>query len=127
MPEVASLDPTPHDPAHRRLSPTDISQYIRLEQCQRYLWLRLHERAGGDVWREAGVARQAIPPLLTRAGSLFEQQIEAQIKAHYAHLHFAPAAGQGKRRGTDNAAFLQAAHDLAPGAVLMVFQARLAA
>jgi len=28
----------------RNISPTDVAQFIRLEQCQRYLRLRLHER-----------------------------------------------------------------------------------
>lgn len=27
------------------ISPTDVSQFIRLDQCRRYLRLRLHERA----------------------------------------------------------------------------------
>ena len=31
----------------RAISPTDIAQYIRMEQCERYLRLRLHERARG--------------------------------------------------------------------------------
>lgn len=28
----------------RGISPTDVARFIRLEQCQRYLRLRLHER-----------------------------------------------------------------------------------
>jgi hypothetical protein len=30
-----------------RISPTDVSQFIRLDQCERYLRLRLHERSAG--------------------------------------------------------------------------------
>jgi hypothetical protein len=31
-----------------RISPTDVSQFIRLDQCERYLRLRLHDRFAGD-------------------------------------------------------------------------------
>jgi hypothetical protein len=61
--------------SYRRISPTDISQFIRLEQCQRYLALRLKERVEGRRFMyDYGVAPQSIPPLLTRAGASFEQQ-----------------------------------------------------
>jgi hypothetical protein len=46
-----------------KISPTDVSQFIRLEQCQRYLRLRLHEAAAGrNFMRRAGLTPQAIPP-----------------------------------------------------------------
>ena len=32
-----------------RISPTDVSQFIRLDQCERYLRLRLHERSACRV------------------------------------------------------------------------------
>ena len=52
------------------LSPTDVAQFIRLDQCQRYLRLRLHERAVNRAFlRDYGVAPQSIPPLLTRSGA----------------------------------------------------------
>ena len=43
----------------RKISPTDISQYIRLDQCRRYLRLRLHERIGWvsllqELWDRPG-------------------------------------------------------------------------
>jgi hypothetical protein len=41
----AELLPPILDTRGLRLSPTDISQFIRLEQCERYLRLRLHSRA----------------------------------------------------------------------------------
>jgi len=48
----------------RAISPTDIAQYIRMEQCERYLRLRLHERAHGPRFlTDYGVAAQPIPPL----------------------------------------------------------------
>ena len=30
---------------YRQITPTDIAQFIRLDQCERYLRLRLHSRA----------------------------------------------------------------------------------
>jgi hypothetical protein len=35
------------EPGRVRISPTAVSQFIRLDQCGRYLRLRLHERATG--------------------------------------------------------------------------------
>ena len=57
------------------LSPTDISQFIRLEQCERYLRLRLHERGvNANFMRQYGVAPVSVTPLLTRSGAIFEQR-----------------------------------------------------
>ena len=76
-----------------RLSPTDISQFIRLEQCQRYLRLRLHERAvNAHFLREYGVAPQSIPPLLTRSGADFEERVEAAVRARFAARNLADGA-----------------------------------
>ena len=43
-----AADPLPILPADRpmRLTPTDVTQFVRLEQCERYLRFRLAERAG---------------------------------------------------------------------------------
>src|SRR5919107_1520574 len=57
-----------------RISPTDVSQFIRLDQCERYLRLRLHERSAGTRFMvDYGVVPQSIPPLLTQSGTLFEE------------------------------------------------------
>jgi hypothetical protein len=44
----------PDLPANRplRLTPTDVTQFVRLEQCERYLRFRLAERAGQDFMEE---------------------------------------------------------------------------
>lgn len=77
----------------RKISPTDISQYIRLDQCARYLRLRLHEREHGrDFLTRYGVAPQAIPPILTRSGASFEDRVEAQIRALATDRNSAPSA-----------------------------------
>ena len=45
--EFAQFSPDPTDLIG--ISPTDVSQYIRLEQCARYLRLRLYEREAGSI------------------------------------------------------------------------------
>jgi hypothetical protein len=53
-----------------RISPTDVSQFIRLDQCERYLRLLLHERsAGARFLYDYGVVPQSIPFLLTHPES----------------------------------------------------------
>ena len=45
-----------------------VSQFIRLDQCRRYLRLALHQRAAGPGFLyQYDVAPQAITPLLTTA------------------------------------------------------------
>ncbi len=112
----------PHPPY--RISPTDISQFIRLEQCQRYLRLRLHERAHGrGFFDEYGVHPQTIPPLLTRSGQSFEEKVEAQVSAHYPTRNLANDLSE--RRISDNDLVVKSAKDLPPGQVLVLFQVRL--
>ena len=62
--------PRPADQAgFRQITPTDISQFIRLDQCERYLRLRLHERASvAASCATTASTPQSIPPLLTRSG-----------------------------------------------------------
>ncbi len=114
----------------QRISPTDISQYIRLDQCRRYLRLRLHERTHGLRFMQAyDVTPQSIPPILTLSGARFEDRVEQQAAAHIGSaIHCADAA----RKGEDafigehqNAVVLAYARDLAPGATLLLFQPRL--
>ena len=76
----AVLELHPDDGALLRLSPTDIAQYIRLEQCRRYLRLRLLERNAGTSFMRAWDAQpQSIPPLLTISGRDFEEGAEKEI------------------------------------------------
>ncbi len=111
----------------RAISPTDIAQYIRMEQCARYLRLRLHERAHGPRFlTDYGVAAQPIPPLLTRSGARFEDLIERDIAARYPTVDLAASALSSKiQRPPDNAHVTDAVRALAPGATLVLFQARL--
>src|SRR5688572_27612385 len=73
-----------------RISPTDVSQFIRLDQCERYLRLRLHERSAGiRFMHDYGVVPQSIPPLLTRSGEQFEERVERTVAAGFRTINLA--------------------------------------
>jgi hypothetical protein len=114
------------DPTRFGISPTDLSQFIRLDQCERYLRLRLHERASGkDFMAAHGVRPQAIPPLLTRSGRTFESQVEESIQAQMPTIHLAAEAAGTVDRGPDNARIIAESRRLASGSVVVLFQARI--
>lgn len=122
------LPVVPNAAGELALSPTDVAQFIRLDQCQRYLRLRLHERAvNRHFLRDYGVAPQAIPPLLTRSGADFEARVEAAIRARFAARNFATEPPRGTGWVDDNERVIDAARALAPGRTLVIFQARLLA
>ncbi len=109
----------------RPLSPTDISQFIRLEQCERYLRLRLHERTHGTRFlRDYDVTPQSIPPILTESGARFEQRVEAAVAGVFAARNLA-AEMPAIHHQVNNDAVLEAMRALAPGVVLALFQVRL--
>jgi hypothetical protein len=76
-----SFPPPADREGFRHITPTDVAQFIRLDQCERYLRLRLHQRAFGSRFiTDYGVVQQSIPALLTRSGSDFELSIEAGMR-----------------------------------------------
>jgi predicted RecB family nuclease len=110
----------------RQIAPTDVSQFIRLEQCERYLRLRLHEHAANRQFlRDYGVAPQAIPPLLTRAGATFEALVEQTITSAVKSIDLAAEAADAAARADDNARLVSLARRLPPGQALVLFQPRL--
>ncbi len=110
------------------ISPTDISQFIRLDQCERYLRLRLHERTANNKFMvAAGVVPQSIPPLLTRSGEEFEQVVEGAVGASLPNVHFNSAVGKAGKRTVDNEEVVACARDLEAGQVLVLFQPRIEA
>ncbi len=109
-----------------RLSPTDISQFIRLEQCERYLRLRLHEHTvDANFLRKYDVAPASIPPLLTRSGATFESQVTGAIAARYATRDFAAEHAEAGDRPDNNAAVTDEAAALPAGGVRVLLQPRL--
>ena len=110
----------------RKLSPTDISQFIRLDQCERYLRLRLHERSAGvRFMRDYGVTPQSIPPLLTRSGASFEERITTDVGHHYPVVNLATGIERTNNREADNDRVVALAVGLAPGETVVAFQPRL--
>jgi len=121
QPELAAY------PAHSSdnpiaISPTDVSQFIRLDQCQRYLRLRLHQHAWGNGFMdEVDATPQSIPELLTQSGRAFELQVERDVRQTYPATHFAEKYPDS----SDNEAVVEVVTGLAPGAVQVLFQPRL--
>ena len=122
------LDTFSNDAAHEShpITPTDVSQFIRLDQCERYLRLRLHERASGrDFMTEYNVAPQSIPPILTRSGAEFEDAVAKDIGAHFPTIKCSESQRRADRRTSDNSVVTAVAEELLPGAVQIVLQPRL--
>src|SRR5262245_57087038 len=90
---MATSTPLPvvPDPAGQplRISPTDVSQFVRLEQCERYLRFRLAERSGRTFLREYDVAPQRITPLLSLSGRKFEESVEQEIGLRHRTIQYA--------------------------------------
>jgi hypothetical protein len=110
-----------------RLTPTDVSQFVRLEQCERFLRFRLAERAGQKFMEEYGVIPQRITPLLSLSGSKFEADIEADLGKRFRSVHFAAKYALDHNRQTNNTEVIAEAKKLGPGQSVLLFQARLEA
>jgi hypothetical protein len=108
-----------------RLTPTDVSQFVRLEQCERFLRLRLAERAGQDFMAAYDVAPQRITPLLSLSGYEFEKAVEVALAARFASIHYAARAGGDHNRPNNNRDVVEQAPALAPGHSVVLFQSRL--
>lgn len=113
-----------------RISPTDVSQFIRLDQCERYLRLRLHERSAGiRFMHDYGVVPQSILPLLTRSGEHFEEKVERTVAAGFRTINLEVPDADGLdspgSRPTDNERVVAEARALAAGETVVLFQPRL--
>jgi hypothetical protein len=121
---TVSAGGTGHKP--RQIAPTDVSQFIRLEQCRRYLRLRLWERVAGQRFlRDFGVKPQSIPPILTRSGRDFEERVARAVAQHSWKVDFVADMAHAGRRQDDNARVVQIIRELAPGERVVLFQPRL--
>src|SRR3954454_25286565 len=98
-----------------RLTPTDVSQFVRLEQCERYLRFRLAERARQKFMEEYGVIPQRITPLLSLAGSTFEQGAESDLGKRVRTVQYAAKYALDHNRPANNAEVAAEARKLAPG------------
>ena len=74
MPDSLSL-------TQNKLSPTDFSQYLRLDRCERYLRLRMVEREHKTGFLDDfGVSPQEPPKVLAAAGDLFEAEVFRELR-----------------------------------------------
>jgi hypothetical protein len=110
-----------------RLTPTDVTQFVRQEQCERFLRFRMAERAGQDFMDAYGVTAQRITPLLSLSGRDFEQATEEALAAGFRTVHYASLAGGSHNRPHNNAEVAAQARDLKPGECILLFQPRLEA
>src|SRR5262245_60056193 len=95
-----------------RLTPTDVSQFVRLEQCERFLRFRLAERAGQEFMEDYDVAPQRITPLLSLSGHEFEEGVEKALGQHFRSVHYAPKGSQAHNRPDNNKEVVAEAHKL---------------
>src|SRR3954452_20893656 len=116
-------------PANRpmRLTPTDVTQFVRLEQCERYLRFRLAERAGQDFMEAYDVIPQRITPLLSQSGQTFEDGIETDLARRFGTVNYAVKYGKPHNRPETNAESVQEARKPPPGQTVLLFQPRLEA
>ncbi len=126
LPATVSL---PVLPASRplRLTPTDVSQFVRLEQCERYLRFRLAERAGQKFMEEYDVIPQRITPLLSLSGSTFEEGIETDLGKRFRTVQYAAKYSLDHNRPNNNTEVIAETRKLAPGQSVLLFQPRLEA
>lgn len=119
------LTPTPARP--QRVTPTDVSQFVRLEQCERFLRLRLSERAGLPFMEQYGVTPQRITPLLSLSGKTFEEGVEADLGGRFRSVHYAEKHAGDHNRPANTADLLAEVAQLKAGEVVVLFQTRLEA
>ena len=119
------LTPTPGRPL--RITPTDISQFVRLEQCERFLRFRMSERSGLRFMEEYGVTPQRITPILSLSGKTFEESVEGEVAGRLRSVHYAEKYGEAHNRPANNNDILDEISRLKPGEVVSLFQTRLEA
>lgn len=130
---VPAFPPPADSDGYRHITPTDVAQFIRLEQCERYLRLRLHQRAFGSGFiKQYGVVQQSIPALLTRSGSDFELSVEAGIRAASRQAggpayvyNFATDQIRPRAWMDDNDEIVERAHRLQAGEAIVLLQPRI--
>ncbi len=110
-----------------RLTPTDVSQFVRLEQCERFLRFRLAERDGQDFMTEYDVTPQRITPLLSLSGHTFEEGIETELAKRFPTVNYAVTYKKAHNRPQNNNEVVEEARNLLPGKTVLLFQPRMEA
>lgn len=63
-----------------RLSPTSLSQFVRFDNCERFLRFRLVPEDAERLQKKWGVTIQPLTPLLKEAGAEFEREIVQKLE-----------------------------------------------
>jgi len=105
----------------------DVTQFVRLEQCERYLRFRLAERAGQKFMEDYDVIPQRITPLLSLSGHTFEEGIETDLAKRLPTVNYAVKYGKSHNRPENNNEVVQEARKLLPSQAVLLFQPRLEA
>lgn len=125
MPTTSISLPVLFSSVSLRITPTDVSQFVRLEQCERFLRLRLTERAGHKFMEPYDVAVQRVTPLMTLSGRKFEDAVEKELGGRFRFVHYAEKHGDAHNRPANNTDALTQARGLKPGEAVLLFQTRL--
>ena len=108
-----------------RITPTDVSSFVRLEQCERFLRFRLAERAGVPFMDDYGVAPQRLAPLLSLSGREFEEGVEKDIATQVRAVHYSAKYSGDHNRPANNSEVVAELKSLLAGQIVVLFQARL--
>lgn len=108
-----------------RITPTVVSQFVRAEQCERFLRFSLAERAKQQFMQEYDVVPQRIPPLFTYSGQHFEESTEDALKDSYRIVNFASLYGATPNRASNADEVVQIASKLNPHETVILLQVRL--
>ncbi|MFW6075525.1 MAG: hypothetical protein ACOC9Y_08010, partial [Chloroflexota bacterium] len=107
-----------------QIVPTDVAQFIRLDQCDRYLRLRLYHRQqrSATFLGDFGVVPQPLPPLLRHSGLTYEAEVVDQIEKTHSLIRLDTDRGDGE---DDNERILEVIDELPPGETIVISQARI--
>jgi len=108
-----------------RLTPTDVTQFVRLKQCERYLRFRLAERAGQYFMKPYGVVPQRMTPLLSVSGHTFEERVESSIGGSFRMVNYAALYAQAHNRPDNNREVVGEARNLGLGEAVVLLQPSL--
>lgn len=70
------IGPKPHYMDRHHINVTSISQFIRLQNCERFLRFRLFPNEQKELLERWGLSIQPLTPLLEDSGSRFEDEVE---------------------------------------------------
>jgi hypothetical protein len=127
VPPVAPAFALPVLPANvpLRLSPTDVTRFVRLDQCERFLRFQLSERAGHEFMRSYQVQAQRLAPILSLSGSTFEAEAAAALGEQGRCVDYAAVHGRSSNRANNHSEVVAEVRGLKPGASVNLFQVRL--